>query len=130
MEENEYLNELVDILESDTTVSTDLTPLRKRRRGRLSYSEVKRRKKKDDHCKYCDAMKSKDLLELHLTHFKNCRHCYFSEYGVVTIDALLLKLFPCLFCEEGGQPQFKRHMESSVECFRSYCDKWDCTSIR
>ena len=46
MEENEYLNELVDILESDTTVSTDLTPLRKRRRGRLSYSEVKRRKKK------------------------------------------------------------------------------------
>jgi len=108
-----------------------VSPIRNRqRRVTISSSEVKRNRLKESHCNYCNLQIDKEDVEFHLLESNICSQFYLKQYRCQSIDSVLLKLFPCLFCSISKTVKMKIHLTQKDECFQKYCNKWNVSSVR
>lgn len=89
----------------------------------------KRQRLRSNHCKYCEEACSRENLGAHLDQSERCRRNYFDALKVTNIDAVLLLIFQCLYCND-GPARLSSHLSSSPGCYNSYCARFGVGSLR
>lgn len=82
-----------------------------------------------NHCKYCEAVCSRETLEGHLNQSESCKSSYFEDLRVSNMDAVLSLLFKCIYCKEGPS-KLSFHLNSSPRCLDLYCRRFGVESVR
>ena len=103
------------------------SPIRRRPKcviKHLSSSSLKKRIKKSSNCRFCIRNKTRESLEQHLNDSEVCYNLYCRMLKVRSIDAVLLKLFPCLGCDKDGNFKLALHLSKSPSCFEKYKDRF------
>ena len=109
---------------------SNLSPRKPDSVGRyFSTASAKRRKVKQEDCKFCEALiPGKDLLN-HLKGKKTCMNLYMRILKVTSEKHLVIKLFSCEFCFETKQLNFKNHMSKNEDCYAKYCRKYKANDL-
>ena len=95
----------------------------------LSSSGLKRRIKKNNHCRFCNENKSRLNLEEHLLESVICGALYMRENMVRSIDAVLVKIFACLNCPMLRNTYLKPHLQKESSCLQYYRNKFNLNSV-
>ena len=115
-------------------IQTNLVTPPRPKRGRvvhISSSEIKRKRLKRDHCKFCDHVcDDQTSFEGHLHRSVECFRCYLKDCNAQSLDPVLVRCFPCLYCPKQGQFKLKVHLEENIECLSKYYDRWNASSIK
>ena len=95
----------------------------------LTSSSLKKRKFKEQDCKYCFRFKfNRQQLEAHLKASENCQLLYQREWKLNSIEGVLMKIYRCLSCTEKGNFQLKRHLNENENCFKFYKERYKVKS--
>lgn len=95
----------------------------------ISSSSAKRRAIKAKNCCFCHQDHNRDSMELHLQQNERCMILYSRKLHVKTVDAILCRLYECLFCSARASKLFA-HLEAHEECRNKYLDKFAVQSSR
>ena len=85
----------------------------------LSSASAQRKAIKQDNCKFCNFFGNRWNMEEHLTNSEQCQVLYSRLMHLKTIDAILVSIFACLYCEQNFA-QFSQHMKTSANCLQQY----------
>ena len=72
---------------------------------------------------------TRQSLESHLLSNQTCADLYMREYKVRTLNAMLIKCFPCLNCSITRNFKLKKHLEENQQCLNYYKRKFGAESI-
>ena len=117
---------------NNNSVAALSSPARKRARvivSHLSSSSLKKRKFKLSHCRYCCRVRGRTDLEKHLKESDVCLNLYLRELRVRSLDAVLMKLFPCLGCDKTGKFYITQHLRQSQQCLQVYQERFHVQDI-
>ena len=107
------------------------SPKRKRVRiDHMTSPEVRRKLIKMDNCKFCDSICDRTTLEAHLQESNLCFQCYLKDCNAQSLETVLVRLFPCLFCDKQGQFKLKIHLEEREDCFANYSERWNTSTVQ
>ena len=95
----------------------------------ISSSSAKRRAIKAENCCFCHQDHDRETMEVHLEQNERCRILYSRKFHVKTVDAILSRLYECLFCSSRA-PKLFVHLESNEECRNKYLEKFNVESSR
>ena len=95
----------------------------------ISSSSAKRRAIKAENCCFCHQDHDRETMEVHLEQNERCQILYSRKFHVKTVDAILCRLYECLFCSSRA-PKLFAHLESNEECRNKYLEKFDVESSR
>ena len=97
----------------------------------VSSSSAKRRALKSENCCFCNEDHDRHSMEEHLHRSENCLILYCRKLGVKTVDAILCRLYECLFCPARASKLFAHlEAEGNEECRNKYLDKFSVESSR
>ena len=117
--------ELVD--EGDTGMNQVLlSPVRRHAsvsQRYLTTASAKRRRIKQNDCRFCNAIVTGKELLNHFEVKDSCKKLYMRSLRVRSEGNLASKLFSCEFCFETKQINFKKHCLSNIDCLESYLNK-------
>ena len=94
----------------------------------LSSSSAKRRMIKQTDCHFCPADLNRDTIEEHLKTSQDCLTLYLRKLHLKTLDAVILKIYPCLYCEVPFH-KLSIHLQTQPECLRQFKEKFNVTSL-
>ena len=94
----------------------------------LSSSSAKRRILKQSHCNFCREDCNKQTLENHLRTNENCLTLYLRKLHLKTLDAVLLKIYPCLYCDQPFR-QLSHHLQTQPECFQQFKARFNVSTL-
>ena len=94
----------------------------------LSSSSAKRRMIKQTDCHFCPAELSRDTIEEHLKTSQDCLTLYLRKLHLKTLDAVILKIYPCLYCQIPFH-KLSIHLQTQPECLRQFKEKFNVTSL-
>ena len=109
------------------------SPARKRSKyviSHLSSSSLKKRTQKPLHCKFCARHRSRTSLEQHLKESEECYNLYCRLLKVRSMNAILLKLFNCLGCDQTGKFKLATHLSKSPRCYKIYETRFESSNIK
>ena len=95
----------------------------------ISSSSAKRRAIKTNNCCFCHHDVNRDSMAEHLHQNDRCRTLYERKLHVKTADAVLCRLYECLFCSDRA-PKLFIHLEKKADCKNKYLDKFNVASSR
>ena len=96
----------------------------------LSSSSLKMRKTKSSHCKFCPRYKCRSSLEEHFNLSDTCLQLYCRELKVRSLDAVLIKCFTCLGCDQIGKSKLAVHLSKNKRCLRVYQERFGVEDVR
>ena len=94
----------------------------------ISSSSAKRRVIKDTDCLFCPVELNRDTIEGHLQASQNCLTLYLRKLHLKTLDAVILKIYPCLFCQIPFH-KLSLHLQSKPECLDQFKARFGVTSL-
>ena len=94
----------------------------------LSSSSAKRRMVKESNCHFCREECTRLTLEHHLQTNPNCLILYSRKYHLKSVDAIILKIYPCLYCDQHFR-QLSHHLQTQPECFQQFKEKFNVNSL-
>lgn len=95
----------------------------------ISSSSAKRRAIKTNNCCFCPLDIDRDSMAEHLRRNDRCRTLYQRKLHVKTTDAVLCRLYECIYCADKA-PKLFIHLEQKEECRVKYLDKFNVLSSR
>ena len=95
----------------------------------ISSSSAKRRAVKAKNCCFCHEDHNRDSMEVHLRQNERCMILYSRKLHVKTVDAILCRLYECLYCSARASKLFA-HLEANEDCRNKYFDKFAVNSSR
>ena len=104
-------------------------PRRRRRPNTPTSSSVKRKKVKANPCSFCNHIKDVFSLEDHLKENDYCKNLYMRYHKVSTIDAVLIKVFDCIFCP-AKFCKITDHLKTHQPCKDAYFEKFGVNEIK
>lgn len=104
-------------------------PRRRRRLNGPSSSSVRRRKVKSGPCSFCHHVKDVFSLEAHLLETEYCKNLYMRYLKVTSMDALLVKVFDCLFCAAKFN-KISDHLKNHPACKERYFTKFNVHDVK
>ena len=114
---------------SSNSSSLPPSPLNPRLAKFLSSSSLKRKQKKNRHCKYCVKFCfNRRQIEEHLLNTESCSALYQRELKVSSVNGVLIKIYKCISCSSTENLQLKRHLETYSLCFKFYLQKFQVTN--
>ena len=94
----------------------------------ISSSSARRRIIKQNHCKFCQEDLNRETFEAHLRARQNCLTLYLRKLHLTTLEAVILKIFPCFFCDMKFQ-QLRHHLQTQPECLQQFQERFNVTSL-
>ena len=95
-----------------------------------SSPSARRRRVKDNDCKFCDENIIVEDLLGHLNSRERCRLLYFKSLSVKTMSEFSVKFFSCENCLEIKPLKLSIHMQKNFPCFQFYRRKYECSEIQ
>ena len=83
--------------------------------------------KKMSHCYFCNSNVSVRSFEGHVRSHPSCLQLYERKMNVKTIEKVMVKMFPCFYCEwAGGRGRggLQAHLEHNPSCRDQYFRRW------
>ena len=104
------------------------TPQQQQLNRYLSSSSARRRVVKQTHCRYCIGEYNREDFEEHLLRSQNCLTLYLRSWHLKTLEAVLLKIFPCFYCDNHFR-QLKHHLRTQPNCFQQFKERFNVETI-
>ena len=104
-------------------------PRRRRRLNGPSSSSVRRRKVKAGPCSFCHRAEDVFSLEAHLVETDYCRNLYMRHFKVSSMDAVLVKVFDCIYCPAKFN-KISDHLRTHPVCKERYYNKFNVQDVK
>ena len=88
-------------------------------------SSISKHIQKLDHCNFCQATLNSTNLEQHLRSSNRCLTLYERKLKVTSLDSILVRLLPCLYCDYKGGSKLQFHLQRNVACRQQYFERWN-----
>ena len=88
-------------------------------------SSISKHIQKLDHCNFCQATLNSSNLEQHLRSSNRCLTLYERKLKVSSLDSILVRLLPCLYCDYKGGSKLQFHLQRNVACRQQYFERWN-----
>ena len=88
-------------------------------------SSISKHIQKLDHCNFCQATLNSTNLEQHLRSSNRCLTLYERKLKVSSLDSILVRLLPCLYCDYKGGSKLQFHLQRNVACRQQYFERWN-----
>ena len=88
-------------------------------------SSISKHIQKLDHCNFCQATLNSTNLEQHLRSSNRCLTLYERKLKVKSLDSILVRLLPCLYCDYKGGSKLQFHLQRNVACRQQYFERWN-----
>ena len=88
-------------------------------------SSISKHIQKLEHCNFCSATLNATNLEQHLRSSNRCLTLYERKLNVKSLDSLLVRLLPCLYCDYKGESKLQYHLQRNVTCRQQYFERWN-----
>ena len=146
-EENPNLNALIELLsqsESDNDEESveqvdrgaDGSQIRSPARANntqinryLSSSSAKKRRVKETICYFCRGEYDCFTFEAHLLSSVDCQTLYMRSMHLRSVDAVLVSLFSCLFCQT-PVAQLSHHLKRNEDCLKQFLQRFKVGSLK
>ena len=91
-----------------------------------------KRQLKEEHCVFCSATFTVGVdLETHLNNSPDCQRYYQRNFKVKSILAIMVKIYPCIFCSATGKNwKISNHLKQSNSCLNKYNEKFNTNNLK
>lgn len=95
----------------------------------LSSSSAKRRRIKETICYFCRGEYDCFTFEAHLLSSIDCQTLYMRSMHLRSVDAVLVSLFSCLFCQTTVK-QLSHHLKRNADCREQFQQRFKVGSLK
>ena len=95
----------------------------------LSSSSAKRKRVKGNICHFCHGEYNCLTLEAHLLSSVDCQTLYMRSMHLRSVDAVLVSLFSCLYCQT-PVTQLSHHLKRNAVCRGQFQQRFEVGSLK